>query len=58
MHSPATQRLAVKCLPISFTAVNKTLFTLAWRYRVRVISLMREKLSAAAFSSCWLEAGA
>ncbi len=31
VHSPATQRWALKCLPISFTAVKSTLLTFTWR---------------------------
>ena len=31
VHSPATQRLALKWRPMSLTAANSTLFTLPWR---------------------------
>src|ERR1051325_878066 len=50
VHSPATQRLALKWRPISVTAVNRTLFTLDCRGILRVISVTRAKLSTA-FSS-------
>src|SRR5258707_8338984 len=44
VHRPATQRLALKWRPISFTAVNRKFFTVAWREMLGGISLTPAKI--------------